>query len=159
MKPPQAESAAREQFGEIAHVKKEMREVRMMNRRVLSAFAAGLTAGALAATLVWSRAQPMQAQQFYRVGQVGVSVPVLLHEVKPKYTAEAMRAKITGNVLIECVVQPSGSCDEARVAKSLDPGLDRQAIDATRGWRFQPGQRLGKPVPVLVTIEITFMVR
>jgi hypothetical protein len=42
--------------------------------------------------------------------------------------------------------------------RSLDPtfGLDSEAVNATRQWRFKPGTRLGQPVPVLVTIELSF---
>jgi TonB family protein len=61
--------------------------------------------------------------------------------------------------MMECVVQPSGTCSDVRVTKSLEPGLDREAISALQSWRFQPGQRLGKPVPVVVAIEIAFTLR
>jgi len=59
---------------------------------------------------------------------------------------------------VECVVQTSGTCAEARVVRSLDPtfGLDQEAIKAARLFRFKPGVRMGEPVPVLVTIELSF---
>ena len=77
---------------------------------------------------------------------------------KPQYTADAMRARIQGIVLVECVVTPSGTCTDTRVVRSLDPtfGLDQEAIKAARLWRFSPGMRQGQPVPVLVTIELSF---
>src|SRR5207249_1402923 len=34
----------------------------------------------------------------------GVTIPRLLKDVKPQYTADAMRAKIQGSVVVECVV-------------------------------------------------------
>ena len=45
--------------------------------------------------------------------------------------------------------------------RSLDMmfGLDDQAIASAREWRFRPGQRLGSPVPVQVTLEIAFNIR
>jgi TonB family protein len=96
----------------------------------------------------------------YRPGN-GVQLPRVVHEVKPQYTAEAMRAKVQGTVLLECVVLPDGSVGNVQVAKSLDPtfGLDQEAIKAAKQWRFQPGTRLGEPVAVLVTIELTFTLR
>ena len=96
----------------------------------------------------------------YRPGN-GVETPRLLREVKPKYTAPAMRAKIQGEVLLECVVQPDGTVGNIRVVRSLDPtfGLDQEAIVAARQWRFAPGTRKGEPVPVLVTIAIAFTLR
>ena len=96
----------------------------------------------------------------YRPGS-GVINPRILREVKPQYTADAMRAKVQGTVLLECVVLPDGTVGRVDVVKSLDPtfGLDQEAVKAAKQWRFQPGTRLGEPVAVLVTIELTFTLR
>lgn len=96
----------------------------------------------------------------YRPGN-GVEMPTVLAEVKPSYTAEAMRAKIQGIVLVEAVVLPDGSVGQVRVTRSLDStfGLDQEAIKAVRRWRFAPGTRFGQPVPVIVEIELTFTLR
>jgi hypothetical protein len=52
-------------------------------------------------------------------------------------------------------------CTDIHVVRSLDPtfGLDQKAVEAAGQWRFAPGTRLGEPVPVLVTIELTFTLR
>jgi TonB family protein len=91
----------------------------------------------------------------------GVTLPVVTREVKPQYTAEAMRAKVQGTVLLECVVLPDGSVGPVEVVKSLDSsfGLDQEAMKAAKQWRFRPGTRFGEPVAVLVTIELTFTLR
>ena len=91
----------------------------------------------------------------------GVETPRLLREVTPKYTAEAMRAKEQGIVLVEAVVLPDGTVGDVEVIRSLDKvfGLDEEAIRAARQWRFLPGTRFGEPVAVLVTIELTFTLR
>ena len=96
----------------------------------------------------------------YRPGN-NVSPPRLLREVKPQYTAEAMRAKIQGTVWLEVVVLPDGTVGDVNITKSLDPvfGLDQQALDAARQWRFAPGTRFGEPVPVLVGLELYFNLR
>ena len=96
----------------------------------------------------------------YRPGS-GVINPRILREVKPQYTADAMRAKVQGTVLLECVVLSDGSVGRIDVVKSLDPtfGLDQEAVKAARQWRFVPGTRFGEPVSVLVTIELTFTLR
>ena len=96
----------------------------------------------------------------YRPGS-GVINPRVLHEVKPQYTAEAMRAKVQGTVLLECVVLSDGTVGRIDVVKSLDPtfGLDHEAVKAAKQWRFAPGTRFGDPVAVLVTIELTFTLR
>jgi TonB family protein len=96
----------------------------------------------------------------YRPGN-GVTLPRVLHEERPQYTSDAMRAKVQGTVLLECVVRPDGSVGDVQVVRSLDPtfGLDQQAVVAARKWRFAPGTRLGEAVPVLITIELTFTLR
>ena len=96
----------------------------------------------------------------YRPGS-GVVNPRVLREVKPQYTADAMRAKVQGTVLLECVVNPDGSVGRIDVVKSLDGtfGLDQEAVKAAKQWRFVPGTRFGEPVAVLVTIELTFTLR
>lgn len=90
----------------------------------------------------------------------GVTMPVPVHQEKPQYTIEAMRARIEGAVVVECVVQPNGECARLRVLRSLDSrlGLDEQALRAAAAWRFAPGTRLGKPVAVLVTIQLGFSI-
>jgi TonB family protein len=96
----------------------------------------------------------------YRPGN-GVESPIPISQPKPQYTAQAMRAKIQGTVLLECIVLPDGSVGQVRVLRSLDPtfGLDQEAIKAARSWRFKPGNRRGEPVAVLVTIEMAFTLR
>jgi TonB family protein len=96
----------------------------------------------------------------YRPGS-GIELPRLLREVKPQYTADAMRAKIQGTAVLDCVVTAEGTVGECQIARSLDSsfGLDQEAVKAARQWRFVPGKRLGQPVPVLVTIELTFTLR
>jgi TonB family protein len=96
----------------------------------------------------------------YRPGN-GVTTPQLVTEVKPGYTSEAMRAKIQGSVLLQCTVQTDGSVSDIQILRSLDPvfGLDQEAINAARKWRFRPGTLRGQPVPVQITIELSFTLR
>lgn len=94
-------------------------------------------------------------EQIYRVGG-GVSRPVQIKRPAPEYTPEARAAKIEGGVVLEMVVNVQGTTEEIRVVKSLDPGLDRKAIEAVREWTFEPGRKDGKPVAVRVTIEHRF---
>jgi len=96
----------------------------------------------------------------YRPGN-GVELPRVLREVRPNYTADAMRAKVQGTVWVEAVVLPDGTVGQATVVRSLDStfGLDEEALKAAKQWRFAPGTRFGQAVAVLVTIELTFTLR
>ena len=97
----------------------------------------------------------------FGLGGPGVTAPTLVERVAPKYTVEAMRARVQGTALVECVVQIDGTVGAARIIRSLDRqfGLDEEALKAARRWRFKPGLLHGKPVPVVVTIELMFTVR
>ena len=90
-----------------------------------------------------------------------VSSPEIIKEVRPDYTADAMRAQVQGVVEVEAVVQVDGTVGLVRVVRSLDKehGLDDQAVKAVKQWRFRPGKKDGVAVPVLVSIELTFTMR
>jgi protein TonB len=91
----------------------------------------------------------------------GVITPTLILQVKPRYTNDAMRMRIQGTVVVECVVLADGTVGDARIKRSLDAkfGLDEEALLAAKQWRFKPGTLNGKPVPVVVSIELMFSVR
>jgi TonB family protein len=94
----------------------------------------------------------------YRSGG-NVVPPRAIKEVGAQYTDEARRSKIQGTVLVELVVAADGSVANPRVVRSLDAGLDEQAIKAVRQWQFTPGSKDGQPVPVLVTVEMAFYLK
>jgi protein TonB len=50
---------------------------------------------------------------------------------------------------------------DVRVHKSLDRrfGLDEEAMRVAREWRFRPATYQGKPVAMLVLIEMEFRLR
>ena len=94
----------------------------------------------------------------YRLGG-GVTPPTLLKQVKPRYTAAAMRQQIQGTVTLEVVVSREGIPVAIRVTRSLDPGLDEEAVTAAREWRFTPARVGDLPVDVIVTILLDFNLR
>ena len=60
-----------------------------------------------------------------------------------------MRKRVEGILEVQAVVLPDGTVGYTRV--SIGP-----AQAAARMWRFRPGTKGGRPVPVLVTIEMSF---
>jgi TonB family protein len=91
----------------------------------------------------------------YRIGN-GVSAPVPVYQPQPGYTEEAKNAKWQGAVMLSVVIDETGKPVHLKVTKSLGMGLDEKAIEAVEQWKFQPGMKDGKPVPVLATIEVNF---
>jgi TonB family protein len=91
----------------------------------------------------------------FRIGG-GVSAPVPIFKVEPEYSEEARKAKFQGTVLLAIVVDETGKTTNVRVIRSLGMGLDEKAMEAVMKWRFRPGYKDGKPVPVMANVEVNF---
>jgi TonB family protein len=97
------------------------------------------------------------AQGAYNPDEAGVVAPQLVHQTEPRYTADAMRAKIQGDVVVEAIVMPDGTVGKVRVVESIDPyGLDDEAIKAVKQRSYRPATLNGQPVSALVTPTLTF---
>lgn len=112
----------------------------------------------LTSLLLLSVLHPISAEDVYKVGGE-VSTPRVLVKSEPAYTPEAKDAGIEGVVILAIIVGTDGRPRDIRVKKSLDPVLDRNAVAALGGWRFQPAARRGKPVAVRATVEINFRLK
>jgi protein TonB len=93
----------------------------------------------------------------YRVGG-SVRAPVLTHEEEAEFSEEARKAKFSGNVLVSMVVDENGNPQSVRVIRGVGMGLDEKARDAARLYKFKPALKDGKPVKVLISLEINFQI-
>jgi TonB family protein len=98
------------------------------------------------------------AQKIYKIGP-GIVPPKVLEKVEPEYTHEARVAKIEGTVALSVVVGTDQRAHDIKIVKSLDSGMDANAIQAIRAWKFQPGTKNGKPVAVQAKIEVNYRLR
>src|SRR5688572_18077025 len=73
----------------------------------------------------------------YRVGG-DVTRPEKISGLTPAYTAEARRARLSGVVIVEAVIDEQGNVTETRVLKGLPMGLAEAAVEAVRAWKFKP---------------------
>ena len=89
-----------------------------------------------------------------RVGG-NIKPPVKVRDVRPNYTADAMRAQVQGVVILETLIDESGAVKEAKIRRSI-PMLDQAAIDAVMQWEFVPTRLNGVPVPVIMTVTVNF---
>jgi TonB family protein len=79
-------------------------------------------------------------------------------KVEPEYSEEARQAKYSGSVLLSVVVDENGVPQNIKVVRPLGMGLDQKAIEAVMKWRFRPGMKGGKAVPVMAQIEVSFRI-
>lgn len=91
----------------------------------------------------------------YSVGG-GVSSPIPIYEPQPPYSEEARKVKYQGTVLLWIIVDAQGNVTDVRVVKPAGLGLDENAVNTVRTWKFKPGMRNGTPVPVRVQVEVSF---
>lgn len=97
-----------------------------------------------------------------RAGVNGVSLPSCIYCPTPEYTDKARAAKLNGSVVVQAVVTADGRAENISVVKGheLGLGLDENAIRAVAEWRFKPALGPdGKPVAVLVPVEVTFRLK
>lgn len=127
-------------------------------RSVEPASAASTDAGAQAGDSGRSPVPTPDANGVYRLGN-GVLSPRPIRIVKPQYTASTMRARIEGTVVLECVVKKDGTVGDVRIAASLHPDLDQEAIRAVRQWSFAPATLRDEPVAAFATCQVEFKVR
>ena len=99
-----------------------------------------------------------QSARIYKVAQLQTP-PKVVSKVEPDYTDGARNAKIQGPVVLSLVVDAQGRPEKIQVTKSLDKGLDQQAIAAIEKWHFAPGIKDGKPVRTAAIIEVNFHLR
>jgi TonB family protein len=99
---------------------------------------------------------PIQvAPEVFAVGN-GVTAPVPIYKPEPGYTKEARAAKLEGTVVLWIVVAADGMVSDVKVTKPFDKGLDENAVQTVKTWKFKPAMRNGVPVPVKVMVEVSF---
>jgi TonB family protein len=94
-----------------------------------------------------------------RTCDADVELPVPVREVHAPYTADAMRAKVHGSVVLQAIVYRNGAVGDVRVVESLEPSLDVAAAEALAQWQFRPGTRAGIPVAMAISVQMAFTLR
>ena len=89
------------------------------------------------------------------VGDSGVPEPRKIRNIAPDYPLEALAMGIQGTVVLECVVTELGEVIDVRTV-SGPPLLRAPAAAAVKGWRYTPVVVDGRPVPVAMTITVSF---
>lgn len=79
----------------------------------------------------------------------------LLSTVAPVYPQLARAQRVSGNVVIDALIDENGKVAGMKVGSG--PALLQQAaMDALRQWKYQPATLNGKPVPMHLSITLQF---
>lgn len=74
-----------------------------------------------------------------------------------KYPVVAEENGVQGRVIVNFLIGADGRVLAARVTKSVDPSLDKEAIRVVKAMpKWTPGRQNGKAVPVIYTVPVTF---
>jgi protein TonB len=85
-----------------------------------------------------------------------VKAPQLTNRVEPQYPEAARKARMEGVVILEAIITASGSVEDVKVLKSVNPLLDAAASRAVQQWRYRPATLNGRAVRVYLTVTVTF---
>ncbi|MGI8770098.1 MAG: energy transducer TonB [Acidobacteriaceae bacterium] len=94
--------------------------------------------------------------------------PLTTYSVPAEFTDEASRTRVGGTCVVALIVDAQGVPRKVHVSRSiagsvapslrsLAKGLDANAVDAVKQYRYQPATYHGKPVPFETTIEVEFV--
>lgn len=79
---------------------------------------------------------------------------------KIEYPEIARKNGIQGKVYVTFVVSKDGSVANARIARGVDPSLDKEALRVVGGLPvWKPGKQKGEPVNVSYTVPINFVLQ
>jgi TonB family protein len=82
--------------------------------------------------------------------------PVRIAGDVPRYPEAARRARVSGVVVLELLIERDGHVSQVHVLKPLPLGLDAAAADAAKTWRYKPVMWNGKPVRVIWLVTVPF---
>lgn len=118
---------------------------------------APVTPGAVQASGFASADVPAPPTVRSQSGSAVRAVPAeILSKPTPVYTQEAKSLRIEGEVLLEVVLEASGSLRVMRVLRGLGHGLDDNAVKAAEQIRFKPAMMDGRPADSTVVLHIIY---
>lgn len=87
---------------------------------------------------------------------VNESRVVFLQKAMPRYTEEARRRRIGGNITLSVELLADGTVGEVKPLGSLGAGLDQSAIDAARKCTFLPAIKNRKFIDSRLPVVMSF---
>jgi RNA polymerase sigma factor (sigma-70 family) len=77
-------------------------------------------------------------------------------QARPNYPAEMRTAGVTGEVVVDFVIDPNGDVKEAKALRSSRAEFEPYAVEAVSKWKFVPGKKGGQDVPTRMQVPIVF---
>jgi protein TonB len=87
-----------------------------------------------------------------------IKAPTRIAYAPPAYPSMALAARVEGDVTIEAIIGVDGSVQNVRLLRG-SPLLNDAALDAVSHWQYTPTLLNGVPVPVVMTVRVSFRLR
>jgi Gram-negative bacterial TonB protein C-terminal len=86
------------------------------------------------------------------------SMPACVYCPDPTYNDLGRRERVQGESVFEVLISAQGVAQRLRPIRLLGYGLDEQAFNAIKKWKFKPATSKadGSPIAVIAPIEVTF---
>jgi TonB family protein len=88
-----------------------------------------------------------------------ITAPKKISSVEPVYPESSRLARVSGIVILQAIITPTGCLHSLKILKPLTPELNTSALLAVSQWRFSPGLLDGKPVDVIFNLTLNFRLR
>jgi protein TonB len=93
--------------------------------------------------------------QVFDINQLD-QTPQAKFQARPQYPFEMRRAGISGEVIVEFIVDTNGDVRNAFAVRSTQREFEQAAVQAVSKWKFRPGKKGGRAVPTRMQIPIVF---
>ena len=84
-----------------------------------------------------------------------IKAPRKVRDQAPAYPDVAKQAHVAGTVILEAVISPEGRVTDVKVLRG-SPLFDAAAVTAVKSWVYTPTLLNGVPVPVVMTVTVSF---
>lgn len=84
--------------------------------------------------------------------------PRAKYRAAPAYPIEARRTGLSGEVVVEFIVNERGEVVSPRVVRSSGSIFDEPTLRAVSRWKFEPGRKDGRPVRFRMSVPVLFNV-
>jgi TonB family protein len=103
-------------------------------------------------------ATPADDQVFAGYGRVttGITPPKATKSPDPTYPEVPADTEPHGVVVMLIGVDTRGHVGPVQVVRSSAQVFEKSAVETVKTWRFKPAKKDGKPVPVEITVEMSF---
>ena len=97
-------------------------------------------------------------QKIYEAGGE-VKAPQLIRRVEPTYPPALQKMRLSGTVVLRCIIDKNGNVRDAKVVYSSHQAFADAVVKSLDGWRYKPASMRGDAVDCYLDLTVNFGVR